>query len=139
MQPKHLAWVLALVCLPAANALFAQTAQLSLVSTAMEYRGYRKTHDVIDAYLRNGQTDVYSLNLYRNYSYQIVAVCDGDCGDIDLCLYDESGNEIDCDKGVDDIPVVEVTPKWSGRFKIWVRMYDCQVNPCRFKLAVYGK
>lgn len=101
--------------------------------------GYELTHDLKYASLNNGRNDNYYFSLDRGWSYHIYSVCDGDCGDIDLCLYDENGNEIDCDETSDDKPLVSVTPKWSGRFRLKVSMYECRINPCRFAIAVFGK
>jgi hypothetical protein len=45
--------------------------------------------------------------LYGGFSYLILGACDGDCGDVDIRLYDENGTEIDSDTSNDAVPFVE--------------------------------
>lgn len=107
-----------------------------LVFTAL---GYELTHELIYGSLRDDEYDTYSLTLRAGREYKITAGCDGDCGDIDLVLYDENGNLVDSDREYDDNPIVGVTPSWTGSFQVKVIMADCRVNPCRFGIAVYGE
>lgn len=113
--------------------------QILTVSYVMALDGYKPTHDVKYASLYNGRRENYYFTLNSGWYYQIVAVCDSDCGDIDMCLYNENGGEIDCDTTTDDKPIVTARPKWTGRFRLNVNMYDCNINPCKFGIAVYGK
>ncbi|MCB0704157.1 MAG: hypothetical protein KDC34_02565 [Saprospiraceae bacterium] len=114
-------------------------AQLDRVAEILKYDGYSLTHDLEYASLNDGQSDYYSITLRKGYDYKIVAVCDADCGDMDLKIYDENGNLIDSDAESDDTPIVSIIPKWTGEYELWVKMYDCNINPCRFGIAVFGK
>ena len=38
--------------------------------------------------LRNKEYEYFNVQLNRDYYYAFTTVCDGDCGDIDLYLYD---------------------------------------------------
>ncbi len=67
------------------------------------------------------------------------AVCDNDCEDLDLYVYDGNNNEIARDWGQDDYPVLTILPLVTGLFKVKVVMYNCVINPCKFGLAVFGK
>lgn len=113
-----------------------QLLQAGIIFTAA---GYELTHEIEYSSLNDGYSDTYTVNLQGGVEYKITAACDGDCGDIDLKLYDENGNLIDSDVETDDRPIVGVTPRWSGRFKLWVRMYDCTANPCYFGIGIFGK
>lgn len=113
--------------------------QIQLIKIVEAADGYEITHNLKIEALRNGASDNYHLNLERGWSYRIYAVCDKDCSDLDLCLYDENGNEIGCDKKTDSLPVISASPRWSGRFRLWVKMYDCKINPCQFGVAIFGK
>jgi hypothetical protein len=113
--------------------------QVERVDEILRYDGYTRTHDVEYASLRDDASDYYTLDLRKGYTYKIVAVCDADCSDMDLKIYDENGNLIDEDTESDDTPIVNVTPKWTGEYELYVKMYDCSINPCGFGIVVYGK
>lgn len=96
-------------------------------------------YDITYDSLNDSATDSYSVELDSFSTYQIVAVCDEDCGDIDLFLYDERGNLIDDDETTDDYPIVGVSPKISQEYTLKVKMYNCDIEPCRFAIAVFDK
>jgi hypothetical protein len=133
-----IAIVLALTA-PAAD-LHAQTSsvysQLLNLTKTLNERGL-----MLDAYEVDGLGDSESQSFYFEFeagtSYTVTAVCDTDCSDIDICLWDENDNEIECDEEVDDAPVVTVTPKWTGQFKLEVDMFDCTTEPCYFAVGVF--
>ena len=70
-------------------------------------------------------------------AHTLLGVCDEDCSDIDLYLYDEGGVLIDSDASTDDVPVLLVTPPRRGRYRVQVTMYDCQVEPCFYAVGLY--
>jgi hypothetical protein len=113
--------------------------QVLRIGLALASEGYELTHDIKYASLYDGRTDDYYFTLDQGHTYQIYAVCDGDCEDLDLCIYDSNNNEIECDESSDDLPIVSVSPKWTGRFRLWVKMYDCTINPCKFGIAIFGR
>lgn len=126
------------------NSLLAQTntvkAQLVDLENHLEPLGFDVTHDIFYSSLSEGQYSNYYLQLESAYEYRIYAVCDGDCGDIDLCLYDgDDDDELDCDRSNDDLPLVEFSPFRTRQFRLWFKMYDCSINPCRFAIVVFGR
>lgn len=112
--------------------------QILAIGLILRLEGYELTHNIRTGYLRTGEVTNYYFNLSSGRNYIIYAVCDEDCGDIDLCLFDENDNEISCDNKTDSMPFVNVTPRWTGSFRLRVRMYNCRVNPCKFGIAVFG-
>jgi hypothetical protein len=84
----------------------------------------------------NTYTDV-TYTLQRGVPYALVGVCDNDCPDLDLKLYDENYNLIDADTQPDATPVIEVTPKWTGVFHVRVIMSRCNANPCWYGLGEF--
>lgn len=112
--------------------------QLLEIGVNQALKGYSLTHDVTYASLYDDGSDSYFFTLRGGTSYKIFAVCDGDCSDIDLKLYDENGNEVDKDILFDDKPLVTVSPKWTGRFKLRVTMAVCNIQPCKFGIGVFG-
>lgn len=114
-------------------------AQLGVIAVAMDQNGFDRTHDFKIEKLRGDNTDTFGITLTRGVDYRIVAVCDHDCGDIDLRLFDENNNEVAKDTANDDYPLVSIAPRWTGRFKIHVRMYECSVSPCFYGIGTFGK
>lgn len=96
-------------------------------------------HDVTYGKLDDDDYTYYTFTLKSYWTYRITAVCDGDCSDIDLVLYDENDNMIDDDLETDDYPIVGCKPSWTGKFKLKVKMVNCRVNPCGFKIAIFRK
>ncbi len=81
----------------------------------------------------------YSVNLISGVEYGIVGVCDEDCSDLDLALFDGYGDLVTQDESADDIPVVEFTVIQSGEFTLRVTMYRCDNNPCYYGVGLYGR
>ncbi len=71
--------------------------------------------------------------------FDIVGVCDQDCNDIDLYLYDNNGNLITQDSGTDDVPLVGVDIYRTGSFTVKTKMYNCRTSSCYYGLAVFRR
>ncbi|WP_228051835.1 hypothetical protein [Sphaerospermopsis aphanizomenoides] len=113
--------------------------QLIRAALAAGFSGYTLTHDPFIGNLGRGGYDDITINLRSGVSYAIVGVCDSDCRDIDLKLYDDNGNLIVSDTENDDTPFVWVTPRWNARFTIRVIMPSCSNAPCRYGIGAFGK
>ncbi len=113
--------------------------QLIQAARAAGYGGYSLTHEPLIGDLGDGGEDVITLNLRRGVTYAILGVCDEDCRDIDLELYDDNGNLVSFDIETDDLPVVRVTPRWNARFVIRVYMANCSNAPCRYGVGAFGR
>lgn len=79
------------------------------------------------------------VELHAGYDYRIVAVCDRDCTDIDLRLFDENNIEVATDTAIDDQPVVQVAPIRTATFSLKVVMATCNVAPCYYAAQLYGR
>lgn len=113
--------------------------QLRQAGRILEDRGYELTHDVYTGQLNNHESESLTLGLRSGNDYAIVGVCDEDCSDIDLRLFDEDGDEIDADVETHDKPIVTVTPRESGKYRIRVIMASCSTSPCYYGVGVFGK
>ena len=135
-----LAVALGAAALPAAAGKYTDQVNILLdrVDTAMAKRGFEQTHTPKIDKLRQGDSDSFSFTLKKGMSSTIVSVCDADCSDLDLVLRDEGGNDIDNDDQRDDMPIVSVQPKWTGKFTLRVKMYSCNNNPCYYGIGIYG-
>jgi len=112
--------------------------QLNTAQSTLRREGFTRTHDYEIDSLNDDAEDSFTLTLTGNREYAIVGACDNDCSDIDFWLYDENDNLIDSDTSTDDIPMVRVTPRWTGTFRIRVKMYECSVEPCYYGIGVFG-
>ena len=101
--------------------------------------GYELTHEPIIEKLQRGYYYDVTMNLQRGVSYAIVGVCDEDCYDMDLELYDSKGNLIDYDTGSTITPAVTVFPGYRDRFLVRVRIPRCAAWQCTFGIGVFGR
>lgn len=139
MRAFLFAFALSLLLLVPAEAAAAQDSvgrQLSEAVGRLAKSGYRETHGRTRGTLRQGQETSYTLDFTQGRTYAVVGVCDNDCSDLDLQLHDDNGNLVAQDTETDDTPVVSVSPRWTGRFRVTVKMHACSVSPCDFGLLV---
>lgn len=113
--------------------------QLLLLSEDVGLWGYELTHDPYLGRLEDNTEEQITLELLGGINYGIVVVCDEDCGDVDLELYDESGNLIDSDNLTDDRPFIEVEPQWDGPFTLNVIMPSCKAPYCYYGIGAFGQ
>ena len=81
----------------------------------------------------------FPLTLEEGIEYQIVGVCDNDCNDLNLILYDPRGGMIAVDAFTDAIPVLSVSTERSEVLLVGVTMEACPMGPCQFQVAIFGK
>ncbi|CCQ70100.1 hypothetical protein CWATWH0402_2981 [Crocosphaera watsonii WH 0402] len=101
--------------------------------------GYRPSHDPVVNSLRDDSYRNGSISLDSGESYAIIGVCDEDCHDLDLHLYDGNGHLVDSDTSSDDTPIVQVSPRWSGSFRVKVSMPGCSDSPCYYGIGVFSR
>jgi len=146
MRKGLLALVLAAAAVPAAAASVpepwsAQLAQqLAHIEEAAARNGFARVAGPFSAGAAQGEAQRITLHLDAGGEYRIAAVCDADCTDIDLRLFDQNGRLIEEDLGRDDHPIVSSLPAWSGAFVVEARMHDCRhAEGCYFAVDVYGR
>lgn len=125
---------------PAFANTFTNQVKSQLLAIAQRVNGsYQATHTPVIDQMEAGADDDYTVNLRSGISYAIVAVCDEDCSDLDLGLYDSRGNLVASDTDDDDLPVVQVNPRWTGKFTIRTKMAQCSSNPCYYGVGVFAR
>ena len=82
-------------------------------------------------------SDTYTVTLQTGRSYTLMGVCDEDCPDLDLELYDGYGELVSRDNSTDAYPIVDVSVAQGGDFTLRVTMYQCNANPCYYGVGVY--
>lgn len=115
------------------------SSQLSRYTDVLSGRGFERTHELKNGSLRDKQSEYFTVELDGGTSYALIGVCDEDCSDLDLRLYDAAGVEVDADVKTDDYPVVEIRPPRTARYRVKVVMASCSTSPCFYGVATYGK
>ena len=111
--------------------------QLDSAAVLMGNNGFRLQDDIVSGDLREGEDEEFELELEAGKTYIIMAVCDGDCSDLDLALT-SSGQDVDSDYEPDDVPMVMVEVERSATYNLKVEMATCSVEPCAFGVAVFA-
>jgi len=113
-------------------------ALLAKKTSAVEKQGYGMSHAPYVDKLSGGK-DELRLTLQRDVEYTIIGVCDKECGDVDIRLYDENNNLVDEDVSANMTPTVRVNPQWTGRFTVQVEIYRCTRTPCYYAVGILAK
>lgn len=74
-------------------------------------------------YRRQGDSYTVYTTLHKGNEYLLVGAGNVHVKDLDVLLHDENHNEIAQDDSKDSIPMVRVSPKWTGRFHAKVKMH----------------
>lgn len=98
--------------------------KLSNIRTSLALMGYSCRDTVGGGYQQQGQTYTIYRELRAGVSYKLVAAGNVHVKDIDILLHDENHGVIATDTSNDAIPIVDVTPKWTGRFHAAVKMHS---------------
>lgn len=90
-----------------------------------------------------GSSGSHSLEITAGDGYLIYAVCDQDCDDLDLFLYDPSGSLVASDSSAqahDDFPTAsaefEFEAPSSGTYRLEVKIYGCATSTCYYNAEV---
>ena len=113
--------------------------RLAQVEQALAAQGFQQIAQPVTGQLGAGQTQNWPLTMSVGYQYQIVGVCDNDCGNIDLVIYDENNTLVAQDVLADATPIATVQPQWTGPFTVQAAMQHCTVQPCYYALVLYGR
>jgi len=80
--------------------------------------------------LREGGAYLFRRPLRQGVSYRLIGACDNECNDLDLIVTDASGAMIGNDVGVDNFPVVEITPDADADYFVILYLHTCTIEPC---------
>ncbi len=110
--------------------------QLDAAITEFGYSGYEQINEHIDPDgLYEGESHFFELDMAPGYEHAIMAVCDSDCTDIDLILY-EDGVEVDFDREPGTVPIIIGVPD-RAYYEVEVFMYGCSVEPCYYGVGLF--
>jgi hypothetical protein len=103
------------------------------------FAGARLTADPYIGTLNNRTYKDLTITLYRGVEYALIGVCDDDCEDMDMQLYNDDGDLVKEDAQPDATPVVSVVPRRTQVYTIRMIMERCDGNPCFYGLGVFNK
>jgi hypothetical protein len=112
--------------------------QMDSVADKLSESGYHYGGYSHDGSLKQGGTERLTVRLGTGTT-QFVGLCDNDCTDVDLGLYDANGKQIDEDVQDDDYPVVSVRPTGNAVYTLVVLMSKCSAEPCRYAVQQFVK
>jgi hypothetical protein len=101
-------------------------------------RGYSLDEEISGS-LEEGRSETHDIRIRGGQAYAILGACDNDCRDLDIFLLDDHGDEIDSDTETDDFPIVRYSPRRNGDFRVRIRMYECNDEPCYFAVGIYSR
>ena len=113
--------------------------RLAQAEQSFASQGFQQLAQPMSGQLPQGQMQNVPVTLNAGAEYRIIGVCDDDCSDFDLYLYDQNDNVVSQDNGADATPIVAATPQWNGPFTVQAVMHNCRVSPCYYALAIYGR
>ena len=99
--------------------------------------GYHPIGFTHEGALDDDESEPVSIPLGAGEDIVLVGICDGDCSDFDLTLFDPSGNQVSADLQIDDVPIIRTTPKSTGRYSVTVQMAECTIDPCRYAIQTF--
>ncbi|MEZ5961641.1 MAG: toll/interleukin-1 receptor domain-containing protein [Hyphomonadaceae bacterium] len=113
--------------------------QIQQITAALAQQGFQMAGQPVTANMPQGQYSNVPVQMNVGYEYRVVGVCDADCGNLDIIIYDGYNNAIGHDTLADSQPVVGILPTSSGMFTAQVQMISCTVAPCYFTVAAYAR
>ena len=108
-------------------------------SAGVAAEGYVATGDEWVSGLGSGESEEHHVTLGGGADYVFMAVCDEDCGDMDMALFDPAGNLVSEDLEDDANPVVSVSGAVGGEYTVQVRVLQCSQEPCYYALGLFKR
>lgn len=113
--------------------------QIQDIDLVMQAMGYKESHDEDYDELAEGGVNRSNYSVTKGRSYKVIAVCDSDCDDVDLIVYDRDGNWIEADVEDDATPIVDFTAAYSGKYEVQTKVRKCTTSTCYYRTRVYTK
>ena len=112
--------------------------QLVRIDDIMGVWGLSPALEAYTGILNEGASERLKLPLQTGLNYRIGGVCDVDCSDLDLILYDADGRVVDEDVQVDKVPLLEFTVPSTRTYELEVALITCSAEPCYWGVKLYS-
>ncbi|MES1202722.1 MAG: hypothetical protein ABUS57_14900 [Pseudomonadota bacterium] len=113
--------------------------QLARVETQVRDLGFSRAAGPFAGGLVQRASRTFPVTLRAGAEYEFVGVCDSNCHDLDLRLFDANNQLVAEDALNDDVPILHVRPRTTGVHNLAVSMYRCAGANCYFAVNVYSK
>jgi len=113
--------------------------QLQNSRNLFQQQGYTLAAGPFTGALPAGGKERFTMPVERGVSYKILGICDNDCSNVDLRVFNMNGQNIGEDVTPDDIPIVELEPTGNGTVQFEAHMVACSAEPCYHAVEVYWK
>ena len=87
--------------------------------------------------IEQGEIGSFSVLLQQG-DYMATAVCDDDCDDLDLALFDSDGNVLAVDVEVDALPVFSFAVDRPDTFEFNAEMVSCDASFCAYSILLFS-
>lgn len=114
-------------------------AKLSRVEAPLAEQGYALAAGPLPGGIQQLHARQIPVTLRAGQDYQIVGVCDRNCGDLDVRLIDPRQALIAGDVRGNNTPSFNVRPAVTGQHIIEVGMIRCDAPRCWFAVNVYAR
>lgn len=78
---------------------------------------------------QNRQVEV-TIQLEAGKTYRVIGVCDNDCTNMDMEVFDAAGASVGINTSIDDHPYIEITPEVAGSYRVHPWVVECRARPC---------
>lgn len=100
---------------------------------------FEAASDIMVGELAQAEIGEFTLQVNEGVEYFFMAVCDADCGDVDMALFDEDDNELVSDIEQDDYPYLHFGANQSGVWTVRVLMANCGADTCLWGAQGYAR
>jgi hypothetical protein len=101
--------------------------------------GFGYAGEMVVGALEEEGAEQFRFEFLRYREYLIKGICDSDCGDMDLYLYDRGDGLVDSDTLPDADPLISLGPGHDGMYTIRATMPGCSVEPCYYAVQVFQR
>lgn len=101
--------------------------------------GFGYLGDMVVGALEQGDDEYFEVEFLAHREYVIVGLCDDDCSDLDILVYDWDDNVVLSDMETDDAPVVRVPTGNGGTYYVEAAMPGCSVEPCYYAVQIFQR
>ncbi|HEY3279961.1 MAG TPA: hypothetical protein VGJ83_05565 [Gemmatimonadales bacterium] len=110
--------------------------QLAHAVQGLREKGFERPRLTRVSALDNEESEASAVTLNAGRGYAVVGVCDADCSGLHLVVSTAAGSDIAADRSGGGVPLVRITPRETGSYRVKAVMAACRMSPCWYGVAV---